>query len=254
MALIEVRNVHKSYGPREVLRGIHLDVAAGEVVGVLGANGAGKTTLVESIGGLRTPDSGTIRVAGLDPISDAQELRGILGMQLQQCRLPAKITPAEALDLFGSFYPQARPTDELLERFGLNDQRRQRFEKLSGGQQQRLSVALALIGQPRIAILDELTTGLDPVARREIWNYLDGLTAEGTTILLVTHSMAEAEYLCDRIVILNDGRIAVEGTPAEVAGTDSLDEAYIRATAPNLAASNRPVPNQPFLNQAEKEN
>lgn len=221
MALIEVRNVYKSYGAHEVLRGVDLDVAEGEVVGILGANGAGKTTLVEAIGGLRRPDSGSIRVAGFDPTTDDRQLRRLVGMQLQQCRLPAKITPAEALDLFASFYPRARTPEELLDRFGLTSQRDQRFEKLSGGQQQRLSVALALVGQPRIAILDELTTGLDPAARREIWQYLDGLTAEGTTILLVTHSMEEAEHLCDRVAILNEGRIVAEGTPAEVAGAGS---------------------------------
>ncbi|WP_425307351.1 ABC transporter ATP-binding protein [Ammonicoccus fulvus] len=219
MALIEVRNVHKSYGAREVLRGIDLDITDGEVVGILGPNGAGKTTLVEAIGGLRTPDSGSISVADIDPTREDARLRQLVGMQLQQCRLPAKITPAEALDLFGSFYPEPRATEELLERFGLSDQRGQHFEKLSGGQQQRLSVALALIGRPRIAILDELTTGLDPAARREIWSYLDGLTAEGTTILLVTHSMEEAEYLCDRVAILDGGRIVAEGTPAEISGT-----------------------------------
>ena len=240
MALIEVRNVHKSYGTREVLRGIDLAIADGEVVGLLGPNGAGKTTLVEAIGGLRTPDAGTISVAGIDPTRDDERLRHLVGMQLQQCRLPPKITPAEALDLFGSFYPHPRPTAELLERFGLANQRDQRFEKLSGGQQQRLSVALALIGRPQIAILDELTTGLDPAARREIWSYLDGLTAEGTTILLVTHSMEEAEHLCDRIAILDDGRLVAEGTPTEISGAGAAQVITFvpsAALAPDILAA-----------------
>ena len=164
-------------------------VEEGEIVGVLGPNGAGKTTTVECIGGLRTPDAGTIRVAGIDPTAKNSELRQILGMQLQQCHLPPKITPAETLQLFAAFYPDPRRTAELLELLGLTGQADQRFEKLSGGQQQRLSIALALVGLPQVAILDELTTGLDPAARRDIWTYLQWLTGEGMTILLVTHSM-----------------------------------------------------------------
>ena len=217
MTLITVQGLRKSYGAREVLHGIDLTVAEGEIVGVLGPNGAGKTTTVECIGGLRTPDAGTIRVAGLDPTAENRELRQILGMQLQQCHLPAKITPAEALDLFASFYPDPRPTAELLELLGLTGQADQRFEKLSGGQQQRLSIALALVGRPRVAILDELTTGLDPAARRDIWTCLRELTGEGMTILLVTHSMEEASYLCDRVYIVDDGRIVATGTPQELA-------------------------------------
>ncbi|SDB79770.1 ABC-2 type transport system ATP-binding protein [Raineyella antarctica] len=217
MPIIEVNGLRKTYGAREVLHGIDLTVDEGEIVGILGPNGAGKTTAVECIGGLRTPDAGAIRVGGIDPASNDPRLRQILGMQLQQCRLPAKITTAEAIDLFAAFYPDPRPTDELLERFGLTSQRDQRFEKLSGGQQQRLSVALALVGRPEVAILDELTTGLDPAARRDIWTYLEHLAAEGTTILLVTHSMEEAQHLCDRIYIIDAGRVVSQGTPDELA-------------------------------------
>lgn len=217
MALIDVTGLTKAYGDRQVLRGIDLTVSEGEIVGVLGPNGSGKTTAVECIGGLRRPDAGTVRVAGLDPATDAAALREILGMQLQQSRLPARMRVAEALDLYGAFYPDPRPADELLERFGLAGHADQPFGKLSGGQQQRLSIALALIGRPRIAFLDELTTGLDPAARREIWDYLKLLRDDGVTMLLVTHFMEEAAHLCDRVVIIEDGRIVASGTPDEVA-------------------------------------
>lgn len=219
MTLITVQGLRKSYGAREVLHGVDLAVEDGEIVGVLGPNGAGKTTTVECIGGLRTPDAGSIRVSGIDPATKDPRLRQILGMQLQQCHLPAKITPAEALDLFAAFYPDPRRTAELLDLFGLASQADQRFEKLSGGQQQRLSIALALIGKPRVAILDELTTGLDPAARRDIWTYLEGLAAAGTTILLVTHSMEEASYLCDRVYIVDAGRVVATGTPESLASS-----------------------------------
>ena len=221
MAHVDVRGLTKSYGPRTVVRGLDLSVERGRIVGILGPNGAGKTTAVECIGGLRDRDGGTVEDDGIDPASGDPRLREILGMQLQQCRLPAKITTAEAIDLFRSFYPAPRATDELLESFGLTAQRDQRFGHLSGGQQQRLSVALALVGNPEVAILDELTTGLDPAARREIWTYLRGLTdpdGEPTTILLVTHSMEEAQFLCDRVLIMADGRVVAEGPPDDLAG------------------------------------
>ncbi len=236
MALIEVTHLTKSCGAKQVLHGIDLHVEPGEIVGILGPNGAGKTTTVECIGGLRTPDSGSIRVAGIDPASGDAQLRQLLGMQLQQCRLPAKITTAEAIDLFAAFYPNPRGTDELLERFGLTSQRDQRFEKLSGGQQQRLSVALALVGRPQIAILDELTTGLDPAARRDIWTYLEDLAADGTTILLVTHSMEEAQHLCDRIYIIDAGRVVSHGTPDALASaTGSQTISFIPSAPIELA-------------------
>lgn len=231
MALIDVTALTKSYGTQQVLKGIDLNVAEGEIVGILGPNGAGKTTLVECIGGLRVPDGGSITVAGMDPTYPPEQFRLTVGMQLQHARLPARITPREALDLFGSFYPDPVPSDELLVRFGLAPHADKRFGKLSGGQQQRLSVALALIGQPRIAILDELTTGLDPSARREIWRYLDSLSDSGVTMLLVTHSMEEASFLCGRVVIIDDGVLIANGTPDELAeGHRSLEEAYLELT------------------------
>lgn len=217
MGIINVHGLTKSYAARPVVRGIDFSVEPGEVFGILGPNGAGKTTTVELIGGLRSRDAGHVSVAGFDPQEEPRELRGLLGMQLQESRQPAKVTVREALELYRSFYVRPRATGELLERFGLTGQAGTRFEHLSGGQQQRLSVALALVGNPRVAILDELTTGLDPAARREIWEFLRGLVDEGVTIVLVTHSMEEAEALCDRVAIIDDGRVAALDTPAVLA-------------------------------------
>lgn len=224
MAYIEVQGLVKKYRDREVLHGVDLQVNRGTCVGILGPNGSGKTTTVECIGGLRTRDAGRISIDGMDPGQAPARLRHELGMQLQECRLPARMTVLEAVQRYRSFYPSPRDTGELLERFGLGPHRHQRFEKLSGGQQQRLSVALALAGNPRIAILDELTTGLDPAARREIWSYLGDLRQEGLTILLVTHSMAEAEALCDRVVLLRDGRVIADDSPRNLAGRAGTEQ------------------------------
>lgn len=255
MSLIEVRGLTKSYGATQVLKGIDLTVDSGEIVGVLGPNGAGKTTTVECIGGLRARDGGAVSVAGMDPAGNPPALRTMLGMQLQQCRLPAKITPAEALDLFATFYPDPVPTRELLERFGLADRANARFVQLSGGQQQRLSVALALVGRPSVAILDELTTGLDPAARRQIWGHLFDLRAQAVTMLLVTHSMEEAQRLCDRVVIIAEGRVVADGTPADLIDlvrpgltgraatgpmSPTLDDAYLQLTQPDLLDVEKP--------------
>lgn len=224
MTLIDVAGLTKSYGPTQVLHGIDLAVNEGEILGILGPNGAGKTTAVECIGGLRERDGGTVTIDGLDPATNPPRLRELLGMQLQQCRLPAKITAREAVDLFASYYEDPVPTDQILGQFGLGEKAETRFGKLSGGQQQRLSVALALVGRPRIAFLDELTTGLDPAARRDIWTYLETLRLDGVTMLLVTHSMEEAAHLCDRIVIIDGGRVTAEGTPAELSAAAGRQE------------------------------
>lgn len=219
MDIIEVSGLAKSYGDRAVLRGIDLTVGDGEILGILGPNGSGKTTAVECIGGLRTRDAGTVSIAGMDPATNPPALRQILGMQLQQCRLPPKVRVGEVLDLYAAFYPDPQPTDELLERFDLLGHKDTKFANLSGGQQQRLSVALALVGRPRIAFLDELTTGLDPAARRDIWAYLEMLRQEGVTMVLVTHYMEEAQRLCDRVVVIGHGQVVAEGTPEAVAGS-----------------------------------
>jgi ABC-2 type transport system ATP-binding protein len=224
MSMIDVRDLRKTYGGRTVVDGISFDVAEGEIFGILGPNGAGKTTTVECIGGLRRPDGGTISVAGLDPAREGTVFREALGIQLQESRLPDKQTVAEALELYASFYSHPRDWRELAERLGLTPQLRSYFGKLSGGQKQRLSVALALIGNPRVAILDELTTGLDPAARREVWGLLEDLRGTGVTLLLVSHFMEEAERLCDRVVVIDRGRIIAADTPEGLAAGVVADQ------------------------------
>ena len=230
---MRIAGLRKSYRGRPAVDGFDLEVRRGETVGILGANGAGKTTTVELVAGLRRADAGRISVLGLDPVRDRAALRQVLGVQLQESQLHGALTVGELMDLYGSFYPAPRPRGELLELLELRAQERIRFEHLSGGQQQRVSVALAMIGRPRVLILDELTTGLDPAARRRMWRTLDTLRAEGVTILLVSHAMDEVERLCDRIVLLRAGREIAAGTPAEVtaaAGAASLEDAFVDLT------------------------
>ncbi|HEX4811851.1 MAG TPA: ABC transporter ATP-binding protein [Nonomuraea sp.] len=214
MKIIEVRNLRKRYPNHLAVDDVSFEVAEGEIFGILGPNGAGKTTAVECVAGLRTPDGGTVRVAGLDPREDRGSLRRVLGMQLQSAALPEKIKVWEALDLYASFYPDPADWTELMDRVGLGDKRNARFGKLSGGQRQRLSVALALVGKPRVAVLDELTTGLDPQARRDTWELVERVRDAGVTIVLVTHFMEEAERLCDRLALIDAGKVVATDTPA----------------------------------------
>ncbi|MDQ1382403.1 MAG: type transport system ATP-binding protein [Actinomycetota bacterium] len=194
--------------------GLDLDVHAGEIVGLIGANGAGKTTTVECIQGLRRPDSGTLRVFGLDPATQADELRPMIGSQLQDSSLPDRLRVSEAVHLFGS---GARGDgDHLLEEFGLAALRRSAFASLSGGERQRLFLVLALLNRPRLVVLDELTQGLDPSARRGVWSAVDRLRHDGVSVLLVTHELDEAEALCDRVVAMRAGRVLDSGTPADL--------------------------------------
>ena len=233
MAVIEVQQLHKRYRGRVAVDDVSFSVERGEIFGILGANGAGKTTTVECIAGLRRPDGGQVRVLGRDPRHDRAYLRQRVGVQLQASRLPGKITVAEALALFGSFYPHPADQEQLLAELGLAAQRNTRFEHLSGGQQQRLSIALALVGNPEVAILDELTTGLDPRARRATWNVIRGLRARGTTVLLVTHGMEEAAQLCDRLAVFDGGRIVAIDTPAGlVAALGGEQRVCFRPSAP----------------------
>lgn len=211
-AVVAVRGLRKSYGGRVVVDGLDLDVAAGEVVGLIGANGAGKTTTVECLQGLRRPDAGSIQVLGLDPIRQATALRPQVGSQLQSSALPDRLRVAEAVALFSA--RRARDGDNLLERFGLHPLRRSAFGALSGGERQRLFLVLALLNSPRLVILDELTQGLDPAARREVWSAVSQLRDSGTTVLLVTHELDEAEVLCERVVAMRAGRVLDAGTPA----------------------------------------
>ncbi|NUT24790.1 MAG: ABC transporter ATP-binding protein, partial [Streptomyces sp.] len=189
-------------------------VEEGEIFGILGPNGAGKTTTVECVEGLRLPDAGRVRVTGLDPVAEHARVSRVLGAQLQESELQAKLTVREALELYASFYPNPLDWSPLAERLGLTPKLTTRFAKLSGGQKQRLFIALALVGNPRIVVLDELTTGLDPRARRDTWQLIEDVRAGGVTVLLVTHFMEEAQRLCDRIAVIDKGRVAALDTPA----------------------------------------
>ncbi len=231
--VIEVTDLAKRYGKRTVVDGVSFTVQRGEIFGILGPNGAGKTTLVESIAGLRAPDSGTIRVLGLDPRRDSGKLRNVLGIQLQESQLPDQVRVWEALDLYSSFYQEPADWRVLMNDLGLADQRNTAFRKLSGGQKQRLSIALALVGRPEIAILDELTTGLDPQARRDTWQLIEDVRAKGVTILLVTHFMEEAEHLCDRVALIDAGRVVALDTPAGIVSrVDAEQQLRFRPSAP----------------------
>jgi ABC-2 type transport system ATP-binding protein len=216
-AVIEVQHLHKRYGDTVAVGDVSFTVHEGEIFGILGPNGAGKTTTVECIEGLREPNGGAISVLGLDPQRDRAELTQRLGVQLQQSRLPDQLRVAEALELCSSFYERPADWRELMEVLGISAKARTPFRKLSGGQQQRLSIAMALVGNPRVAVLDELTTGLDPQARRDTWDLIEGVRDRGVTIVLVTHFMEEAERLCDRVALIDAGQIVALDTPAALA-------------------------------------
>ena len=198
--LVEVRDLRRSYGTTEVLRGISFDVRRGELFGLLGTNGAGKTTTVEILQGLRRPDGGEVSVLGLDPRSAGDQLRRRIGSQLQDAALPDRMRVHEALELFASLHPSPQPLDELADEWQLTHLVRRPFAALSGGERQRLFVALALVGRPELVFLDELTQNLDPVGRRHTWDVIRRVRDAGTTVVLVTHDVEEAERLCDRIV------------------------------------------------------
>jgi ABC-2 type transport system ATP-binding protein len=212
--IVQVEGLRKIYGATVAVDEISFEVKEGEIFGMVGPNGAGKTTTIECLEGLRKPDQGTIRVLGLDPRRDGQILRLRTGMQLQQSNLPERIKVWEALDLYASFYPKAADWKELVTQLGLDEKRNTPFSKLSGGQKQRLFIALALLPDPQLVFLDELTTGLDPQARHAIWDLVRDVRAKGKAVLLTTHFMEEAERLCDRVAILDHGRIVALDTPA----------------------------------------
>jgi ABC-2 type transport system ATP-binding protein len=214
MPVIEVESLRKRYRDQVAVHDVSFSVERGEIFGIVGPNGAGKTTTVECVEGLRTPDGGSIRVLGLDPLRDGAELRQRVGAQLQESALPDRMTVGEAIDLYASFYPRPADRERLLADLGIAEKRGARFGKLSGGQKQRLSIALALVGSPEIAVLDELTTGLDPNARRDTWELIEHVRESGVTVVLVTHFMDEAERLCDRVAVIDAGRVVAIDTPS----------------------------------------
>ncbi|HEX5696315.1 MAG TPA: ABC transporter ATP-binding protein [Acidimicrobiia bacterium] len=212
--VVEVLHLNKRYGDFTAVRDISFSVEDGEIFGILGPNGSGKTTTVESLQGLRKIDGGSVKVLGLDPVTQASEIRRKIGSQLQESALPDRVKVWEALDLFGSLSSDGPSVTDLLQDWGLSEKRNAKFGSLSGGQQQRLFVALALANDPTLVFLDEMTTGLDPASRRVAWDLIRRIRERGTTVVLVTHFMEEAESLCDRLIVVDDGVVVAEGTPA----------------------------------------
>jgi ABC-2 type transport system ATP-binding protein len=215
-AVIRVDALRKTYGDLVAVDSVSFEVRPGEVFGLLGPNGAGKTTTVEVLEGLRQPDSGEVSVLGVDAIRHPDELRSRIGVSLQTAALYPKLNVVEVLELFRGFYPSGRPVDELVELMDLGEKRKTRTQELSGGQRQRLSVALALVNDPELVFLDEPTTGMDPAARRALWDVVLGLKRRGRSVLLTTHYMEEAEVLCERLAIMDHGRILESGTVDEL--------------------------------------
>jgi ABC-2 type transport system ATP-binding protein len=231
--VIQVEGLYKSYGPVEALRGVSFEVEKGEVFGLLGPNGAGKTSTVEILEGMRTPDRGIARVCGLDPEKSGIEFKEKIGAVLQATSLPDKLRVKEAIELFARFYLRRANTDELLKRFQLDEKRTAFYSQLSGGQKQRLALAMALVNDPQVVFLDEPTAGLDPQVRREIYDIIEELKRDKKTVLLTTHYIEEAERLCDRVAIVDQGRVIALGTPRDLkhasAGTTRIE---VRLTKP----------------------
>jgi len=227
---LHIQNLHKSYDGTPAVDGLSLTVQPGEIFGLIGPNGAGKTTTMECAVGLRTPDRGTIRMLGLDPHRQGTQLRQRIGVQLQDAALPTRLTVREAADLFASFYDEPADPDPLLDEWGLAGKRDAAFADLSGGEQQRLFITLALVNEPELVVLDEISTGLDPDARRATRDLIRAIRDQGTTVILITHFMDEAEVLCDRVAMLVDGRLAALDAPAQLIATHA-PEARVHFTA-----------------------
>jgi ABC-2 type transport system ATP-binding protein len=225
--IIEVHNLTKHYGPVQALRGVSFEVQEGEVFGLLGPNGAGKTSTVEILEGLRPPDGGIVSVCGLNPQTPGDAFKQEIGAVLQATALPDKLRVGEAVSMFASFYKRRRDPAALLKRFGLEEKRNAFYSQLSGGQKQRLALAMSLVNEPRVLFLDEPTAGLDPQVRREIYTIIEELKKERKTILLTTHYIEEAEKLCDRVAVVDQGRVIAQGTPRELkqrsAGTTRIE-------------------------------
>jgi ABC-2 type transport system ATP-binding protein len=233
--VVQVAGIQKRYGKLLAVDDVSFDVHEGEIFGLIGPNGAGKTTTMEAVEGLRPIDRGSIRVLGLDPVRDIHGLQNRIGVQLQEAQLQKRITVWEALDLWASLYKHPVDGAKLLEQLGLSEKRRANFMTLSGGQKQRLFIALALINDPELVFLDELTTGLDPQARRAIWELVRGVRARGKTVFLTTHLMEEAERLCDRVAILDHGKIIDVDTPAALVRRYCPERAVVIVTEDQTA-------------------
>ena len=232
---VVINNLTKRYGSLVAVDGVSFSVAREEVFGLLGPNGAGKTTTVEMIEGLRKPDSGTITVEGIDALKEIARIKEIIGVQLQSTTLHDQIKVREVLELFGKYYRNSLPASRLMEEFGLTDKQNSYIKSLSGGQKQRVALALALVNDPLILFLDEPTTGLDPQARRNVWDTVEELRRSGKTVILTTHYMEEAEALCNRVGIMDHGRIIAIGTPAQLVREIGLDSAVVFTCQPRQA-------------------
>jgi ABC-2 type transport system ATP-binding protein len=250
LPVIKVSGVRKTYGSTVAIDEVSFEVSDGEIFGLIGPNGAGKTTTMECIEGLRTPDRGTISVLGLDPFNDVYKLQERIGVQLQQAQLQKRIKVWEAVDLWASLYQKKTIDGErLLEQLGLIDKRNAWFMTLSGGQKQRLFIALALINDPELVFLDELTTGLDPQARRAIWDLVRGIRERGKTVFLTTHLMEEAERLCDRVAIIEHGRIIDIDRPESLVNRHCPERTVVLATDDQSAAERfRTIPRVETIN------
>jgi len=240
--VVTVEHLVKKYGRRVAVNDVSFSIREGEIFGLIGPNGAGKTTTVESISGLRAPNSGSISVYGLSPQKDRNKMREFVGVQLQESALPPRLRVGEAVKLFASFYSNAQDPNELLESLRIKEVEYSAFKKLSGGQKQRLSIALALVGNPKLAILDELTTGLDPEARHETWSLIERLRYRGVTVILVTHFMDEAERLCDRLAVINHGTVRALDTPEAIAAKAGGNRVRFAVTQPVDEQTLRAIP------------
>ena len=230
--VIEVRNLRKTYNGVPVVDDVSFGVEEGEIFGIIGPNGAGKTTTIESVIGLRKPDGGSVSVLGLDPQTEARRLGNRIGTQLQEAALPERMKVWEALDLYASFYEKTVPWEPLLEQWGLAEKRNTQFGALSGGQKQRLFIALALLNDPQIVFLDELTTGLDPQARRATWDLIRAIREQGKTVVLITHFMDEVEALADRVAVIDHGRVIALDSPDNLIASLNA-ETKVQFSVPN---------------------
>jgi ABC-2 type transport system ATP-binding protein len=233
---IEVAELQKQYGTTRAVDGLSIDVETGEVFGLLGPNGAGKTTTVEILEGYRRPDGGRVRVLGMDPIADGARLRPRIGVMLQDGGLYPGLRPLEMLRSFAAFYAQPEDPEELLALVGLDEARQTTVRRMSGGQQQRLALALALVGRPSLVFLDEPTAGMDPHARATTWRLVRRLSDSGVTVMLTTHAMDEAERLCDRVAIVDHGRVVASGTPDDLT-TGAGGDGFTFSARPGLACA-----------------